>query len=208
MLGLIKKDLLMSRNTLKLYIIIFIFYIFLALNGNDSLSFIPPFISVLVMFTTFSYDNYNKFESFAFSFPNGRRDIVISKYLATIILMIATTLVTIITSLLIGIINNTINYQETIFTFFYTIMFSVIFLAIIYPFIFKFGIEKARIIIFILIFGLSFIIGTLFNYLDTNFLNNVLNFISYNYLLLPIITIAILIISYLISKHFYLKKEF
>ena len=208
MLGLIKKDLLMSRNTLKLYIIIFIFYIFLALNGNDSLSFIPPFISVLVMFTTFSYDNYIKFESFAFSFPNGRRDIVISKYLATIILMIATTLVTIITSLLIGIINNTINYQETIFTFFYTIMFSVIFLAIIYPFIFKFGIEKARIIIFILIFGLSFIIGTLFNYLDTNFLNNVLNFISYNYLLLPIITIAILIISYLISKHFYLKKEF
>ena len=45
MLGLIKKDLLMSRNTLKLYLIIFVFYIFLALNGNDSLSFIPPLVT-------------------------------------------------------------------------------------------------------------------------------------------------------------------
>ena len=208
MLGLIKKDLLMSRNTLKLYLIIFVFYIFLAINGNDSLSFIPPFVSILLMFSTFSYDNYNKFECFALSFPNGRRNLVLSKYLATIILIIGTTIITIIASLLIGISNNTINYQETFLTFFYTIMFSIIFLAIIYPFIFKFGIEKARIIIFILIFGLSFLIGALFNSIDTNFLTNAINFISYNYLLLPIIVIVLLIVSYLLSKHFYLKKEF
>ena len=208
MFGLIKKDLLMSRNTLKLYLIIFVFYIFLALNGNNSLDFIPPFICILLMFSTFSYDNYNKFETFALTFPNGRSAIVKSKYLATIILLIGTTFITIIVSLLIGISKNTINYQETFYTFLYTILFSIILLSIIYPIIFKFGIEKARIVIFILVFGFSFIIGTIFNYLDTNFLTNAIKFISYNPLFLPIITIFFLIISYLISKHFYLKKEF
>ena len=87
---------------------------------------------------------------------------------------------------------------------------SFIFEAIMYPIIFKFGVEKARIAIFVFVFAFIFLIN--FLVMQTNMLSNlspILTFIgNYYYIVLPLIGILALVISYIISVKIYMKKEF
>ena len=179
MLGFIKKDLLMLKGNLKTFILLLIFYVLLAYLGEFDISFLPPFFSVMMMLSTFSYDNYNNFDAYAISFPNGKRNIILSKYLASLILTFGTTILVLILAILISYLKGNIsNLGETSLTMLVEFLATVIILSIMYPIIFKFGIEKARLVIFILVFGLG------------------------------IITILVLIISYILSRKIYLKKEF
>lgn len=56
MLGLIKKDLFMAKGNFKTISIIFAVFTFTAINGNQNFAFIPAFMSVMIMMSTFSYD--------------------------------------------------------------------------------------------------------------------------------------------------------
>ena len=73
MFGLIKKDLFMIRNNLKIVAIIFIVYIFMAIYDQMDISFVPAFISVILFMSTFSYDEYNKWDAYAITFPNRKK---------------------------------------------------------------------------------------------------------------------------------------
>ena len=102
MLGFIKKDLLLIKGNLKSLIFVILIYFLLMATGDFDISFIPPFLSTMIMLSTFSYDNYNNFDAYGITLPNGRRNIVLAKYLSTIILVIITTIVTYLTSILIS----------------------------------------------------------------------------------------------------------
>ncbi len=69
MIGLIKKDLLMTIGNLKTLGIIFVAFTLMAINGNGSLVFVPALISIMTMMTTFSYDEYNKSDAYISTLP-------------------------------------------------------------------------------------------------------------------------------------------
>ena len=85
MLGLIKKDLLMIKGNIKTLAIIFVVFTIMAINGNGNFAFIPAFMSVMIVMSTFSYDEYNKTDGFITSLPNGKKNAVKSKYISTLI---------------------------------------------------------------------------------------------------------------------------
>ena len=76
-----------------------------------------------------------------------------------------------------------------------------------YPLIFKFGMEKGRIVLFILVFVMVGVITLLKNTIKIPTILVVL-FNDYWFIVIPIILVISLLISYKISEKIYLKKEF
>lgn len=202
MIGLIKKDFLLIKNNIKLIVVIFFIFIVMSLQGSFDISFIVPFIVTMLFISTFSYDEYNKWDSYAVTLPNGRKNIVKSKYIASLILTVLSIIITIIISLIIS--KDITKTLETILGVFISI---IIMESIMYPLIFKYGIEKGRICLFILIILLMSLLSFITK--DNNILNSITTFIdNYWYIFTILLPILILFISYKISERIYLNKEF
>lgn len=210
MLGFIKKDIAMIKSNFKILFILFIFYGVMTFNDGMDISFILPFICVMIMISTFSYDEYNNWNAYTIALPNGRENSVKAKYLATIIMILATTLITILfTFLLIYIKKQPIELEKILVTTIGSIFATLLVLSTMYTIIYKFGIEKARIAIFVIVIAFVFAASFLFSNIDFSFIGKTLNFLE-DYIVLIIIAISILMvyISYRISKKIYLNKEF
>ena len=210
MLGLIKKDFLLIKANLKSMIIIFVIYIMLAFQGTLDVTFIIPLIGIMLFISTFSYDDFNNWNSYAVTLPDGRKNVVRAKYIASIIL----TIILAIVSLTIGIgisytKTNSINLDEIISSLMGTMLSSIIIISLLYPIVFKFGATNGRIILFAVVFGIAGIGALIAQFIDMTPIINIINGLD-NYLLIaiPIISIILLGISYLISNKIYQSKEF
>ena len=210
MLGFIKKDLAMIKSNFKLLGVLLVIYTIMGLMGKMDISFILPFISVMIMISTFSYDNYNKWDIYSISLPNGRKNSVKSKYVTTILMILIISIITIILSFIISYSNNkTINYEQILITMLGTIFGTLLVLTFMYPIIYKFGIEKARIAMFLIVFGLVIIGVFLLKYIDLSFIYKTISFLeNYLVIILIITTIIMVYISYKISEKIFMKKEF
>lgn len=187
---------------------LFVFFI-MALQGQFNISFVLAFITVLLFMSTFSYDEYNKWDTYAITLPNGRKNIVKSKYVATIILILISIIITILLNILVGIINNNLNFDNFISVLVGCCFRTLFIQAIMYPLIFKYGIEKGRIGLFALVFAIAGIIGLLSRVIKMDIPTNIISFLdNYWFIIIPIISIIILFVSYKISERIYLKKEF
>ena len=209
MLGFIKKDLLMVKSNMKIFIILLLIYVVLAFQGQMDLSFLLPFMSVMVMLSTFSYDSYNKWDAYAATFPNGRKNSVKGKYIATLILIFITTIAITLLSFLIPYLSKSaINYETIIGSLVGNLFATILLLSFIYPAMYKFGPEKARIVLMVIIFCIAIIGGFFIKYIDLSSIVNMLdNIDKYLIAILPISMILMLYISYKISERIYLKKE-
>lgn len=209
MLGLIKKDFLIIKSNLKLIIaILFVFFI-MAMQGQFDISFIPPFIVVMLFMSTFSYDEYNKWDSYVVTLPNGRKNVVRSKYIASLILIVFAVIVTILLEFLVGLTGSGLEFDKFISTLIGSTFAIILVASIMYPLIFKYGIEKGRIGLFVLVFGIVGIIGIFRKVFKADVFLNIISFFnSYWFVTLPLVLITILFISYKISEKIYLKKEF
>ncbi len=209
MVGLIKKDLLMIKSNLKMVLIMLVVFFIMALQGEFDISFVPPFIVVMLFMSTFSYDEFNKWDAYAVTLPNGRKNVVKSKYVASLILTIVTIILTIILNSLVGLINNNLEFDKFISTIMGCVFGVILIQSIMYPFIFKYGMEKGRIGLFVISFAIVGIIGLLSSVLKINIPTNVVTFFdNYWFVIIPLISIVLLLISYKISEKIYLKKEF
>lgn len=206
MLGLIKKDFLIIKNNLKLIIVMLMVFFIMALGGQFNISFIPTFIIVMLFISTFSYDEYNNWDASAITLPGGRKSIVKSKYITSLFLTLLSAVITVLLNCLISVINNT-DVNEFISSLLGSICAIVIIQSIMYPLIFKFGMEKGRIVLFILVFVMVGVISLLKNIIKTPNILVVL-FNDYWFIVIPIILVISLLISYKISEKIYLKKEF
>ena len=210
MLGLIKKDFLLIKANLKSMIIIFVIYIMLAFQGTLDVTFIIPLIRIILFLSTFSYDDFNNWNSYAVTLPNGRKNVVRAKYIASIILMIILAVVAFSIGIGISYIKtNSINLDEIISSLMGTMLSSVIIISLLYPIVFKFGATNGRIILFAVVFGIAGIGTLIAQFIDMTPIINIINKLD-NYLLIaiPIIYIILLGISYLISSKIYQNKEF
>ena len=209
MLGLIKKDLLMIKGNLRQAILFLVVFIILALQENNIIVIVPVFVSMMIFMTTFSYDEYNKWEAYAISLPVSRKNIVKAKYFASIILWAIAPLVTAVITVVMGIFEQNINYSEMIGMILGCVFSIVLLEALMFPLIFKFGVEKGRIGVFIGVFVIAALLGFIFTGIDLENANGFIEFFNnYYYILIPLVAVILMVISYFVSKKIYLKKEF
>ena len=210
MLGLIKKDFLLIKANLKSMAIIFIVYLILAFQGTFDVTFIIPLIGIMLFISTFSYDDFNNWNSYAVTLPDGRKNVIRAKYIASIILTII--LAAVALAIGIGISytkTNSINLNEIISSLMGTMLSNVIIISLLYPIVFKFGATNGRIILFAVVFGIAGIGALIAQFVDMTPIINMINRLdSYSLIAIPIISVILLGISYLISNKIYQNKEF
>lgn len=210
MLGLIKKDFLMLKGNFKTWLILLFVYIVMVFQESMSLAFLLPFMCVVTMLSTFSYDSYNKWDAYVCSLPDGRKNSVKAKYIATLLLILVTVIITTILTIIIGYYRTkTINLENMEETIIEAIFATTLLQSIMYPTIYKFGVEKARIVIFIVVFGFALIGGVLSKYIDFESIIQGLTFLeNYTMIIIPIVIVVMLYISYKISESIYIRKEY
>ena len=210
MLGLIKKDFLIIKANLKSMVITFIVYLMLAFQGTFDVTFIIPIIGIMLFISTFSYDDFNNWNSYAVTLPDGRRNVVRAKYIVSIILMIILAVVAFFIGIGISYIKtNAINLNEIISSLMGTALSSITIISLLYPIVFKFGATNGKIILFAVVFGIGGIVALVSNFIDMTSVINMINGLdNYSLIAIPIISVILLGISYLISSKIYQNKEF
>lgn len=195
------------KGNLKLIIVMLVVFFIMALQGQFNISFIPSFIIVMLFMSTFSYDEYNNWNAYAITLPGGRKNIVKSKFVAGLFLTLLSIVITVVLNCLVSVINSNLKFDDFVSTLLGSVSAIVLIQAIMYPFISKYGMEKGRIILFILSFAIVGLI-VLFSKVINIPLNIISFFNNYWFIIVPIILTISLFISYKISKKIYLKKEF
>lgn len=214
MKGLILKDLLNLKKAIKTMLIVGIAYsIFFSTVQPTFLTGILTLLFSMQSLSSFSYDEYAKWDSYALTLPISRKDLVLSKYILFMTFPIIGSVLSIILSTISGLFKQTLMVEE-IFASAMGFLFSMeILLLILLPLIFKFGIERGRIMITVVsfsIFGIGFLVIKLIQALNLPFLS-----LEQIYALTPIIPwIALVMValiaylSYQVSLHIVEKKEY
>ncbi len=210
MLGLMKKDFLLMKANLKSMIVIFIVYFILAFQGNFDVTFLVPLIGIMLFVSTFSYDEFNNWNSYAVTLPNGRKNVVRAKYIASIILTAVLGVMCVIVSMGINYSKtSSMNIEELVSSLMGIVLSSSIIISLFYPIMFKFGATNGRIILFAVVFGIAGIVALIGNIVDMTPIVNAMNGLdNYSFISVPIICVILLVLSYLISDKIYTNKEF
>lgn len=207
MKGLILKDLFLIKGNIRSLIICLFIFIISIFNDASSIPFFLQMISIIMCLTTFSYDEYNKWDAYAITLMKNRKKIVKSKYVFTIMIMIITSLLSLLINVIICNSNGSVNLEEIVSNTLGYLFGVIIFISIMYPIIYKFGIEKSRIFILVICFGLSIGLTLIFKNINID-LDKFLSLLEqYWLILIPIISCIAIYISYIFSYKFYLKKD-
>lgn len=216
MKGLIIKDIINILRNLKIIAGLMVFYSILALTSDNPNSFIGLFSMLFAMYTlwTYSYDEMARWDSYALTMPLTKENIVQGKY----ILMLLLSLLAFVVNTIIGIVYG-LGKQESLFTNMKLNAIGaggIIFLfSILIPFITKYGVEKARIII-ILVILIPFTFGSMilkkikeiYPVPPVKLVSLVETIVENANIIIPLILIVCLCISYSITIRIYQKKEF
>ena len=210
MLGFIEKELLQIRSNLKTIFVILILYGLLAFEGNNIFSFLPPFISVMLLMGNSSYDGVNNWDSYAISLPNGRKNVVRAKYISALIVVLAIVLLVLMFGGIVYLIKpDSLSLKEMVLSTLLSGLAALILFCFCYPLVFKYGIEKARIALFVVIMALVLGSVFIFGFIAKVIPEVLLNFIIKYIWIIGCGVIALIIWgSYLLSMKIYSKREF
>lgn len=205
MKGLLLKDMINLKSQAKIYLLIIGIWMAAAVLEKNGILFtcMMTILPVMVPIMTFSFDEKARWEKYALTMPVSRKDIVISKYLLSILLSIISTILSFAVSAAIsGELYNT--FLSSMFTF----VLAIFALSIILPIIFKFGSEKGRIILMAVIFVPS-IISLLLSQLKIKFdISQLIDRLTDSLFALPVLAAIFLFISIAISGNIYEHREF
>ena len=214
MKGLILKDLLFTKENLKILAIMIIGFTLIGFTTEGMpIGFYIPMFCIMICISTFSYDEYNKWDAYAITLPLTKKQIVLSKYLYTLISVIISTLLGLLVSLGIQYFKEHTITMATFSNLFGTMFGTTIFVALLYPFIYKYGSQKGRMFLFAVVaviilgfYGVSEILKrmdlSISGIISSSFLD------TYGIYIFAFIMIIFYVGSYLLSVRFYTKKEF
>ena len=103
MTGLMIKDALVMRKTLRLYALFLLFYSGLAVLGVFPMSMALAMVEVIVMvlpISSFSYDEAAKWDRYAAVLPVGRTAVVKARYLFLLLVLLAAAAIGLVGSIL------------------------------------------------------------------------------------------------------------
>ena len=217
MTGLIWKDFMVSKRTVKAYLGIMIFYAALTVMGMFSVTFVTAFVSVILIMlpiSAFAYDEQAKWDRYAMSLPIGRSRVVGARYLFTLLIV----LVSLAFALLAGVavaVTGKGDLMEVLVSALTTLAAGLLIADVLLPLCYKVGPERARPYLYALVFipalGL-FLAYRMGIHIDTSWLDRlaqsspaaVLGLFS-----LPLLAaLALTFVSYLISCRVAAGKEY
>ena len=221
--GFLLKDLYNLLNYKSTLFICFIIVVVFGISGQIQLL---PIILItmigMIGLSTFSYDEISKTDKYLLSMPTSKKEIVLAKYLLSILMIVVGAILAFVITFGIGQIAQHFPIQaiEEIPTIqdiaIYTVggIFGISLITCIQiPSIYKWGAERGRIQMFLLVIlitaivgGIIFLIGKVGFSINVQQLERI--FEQFGILILFVVTIIMYVISYHISKRIYQKKEF
>lgn len=224
MSGLLIKDFLVLKKQLRILGITLIFYAILGTSMDDMRIFISSmlvFVFSMLISTSFSYDDYAKWDSYALSMPVSKAQLVKSKYILSLLLIGIGMVLAVLMYFLISIIKKQAVLITDFISFAAIGTAALIFASIILPLIFRFGAERARIFTMVVAAVPFFILMTIQNIKPAKDFCSTLFTQFSSYLntpqglvflkLLPAIALilcaCIYMISYAVSRAVYQKRE-
>ncbi len=217
MLGLIIKDILNLSSNKRIFVTLLIMFTFVGFMSNglpNYLSIYLPILCLMLAISTFSYDEYSKWDRYVLALPLSRKDIVRSRYMFSLVLLALSFLFNILFNLLIIIVfNQPLLFNSVLIQPLITIMVVGMIIAIVFPLIYKFGAEKGRLVMifFSIVIGAGgALLGNLFSdqVSQTEMFDTLIPFLNtYGFYILFILSSLALFGSYHLSLTFYNQKE-
>lgn len=217
MKGLILKDLLTLKNQMRNIMIIIIGFVILSMIMENYfyISFIIPFYIVMLVISTFSYDELNNANTYIVALPYNRKTVVKARYYLSLISIITALLIGAILSFVTPLLNPNMDFMSTFASSLATIIGVIIVISLLMPCFYKFGVQKGRVILFIAIMAVSLLIGIILSLFENSNLK-IAEFFStlenINYIIIIVVSILfillILYISYLFFCKIFKNKEF
>lgn len=210
MVGLLLKDILNLKKYVKQIGITMILFIIFGINMKN-----PPYIigmmtimSSMMVITSMAYDEQAKWDKYALTMPILKKDIVLSKYLLLLVSTLIGAVVSFIVAFLMIAYLDMGTVKEALIVSGVIILVAIAAYSLLIPIIYKVGVEKARLMMFI-VFGIpSLIIVGASKFIEKYNLPapskvqiKMLGYAS------PFIVLIIFIVSYYISVSIYSKKD-
>lgn len=216
MTGLVLKDLLVARKTLKAYAGVLGIYLVLSAMGMFEFSFILGMVNIMVAMIpigSFAYDEQAKWDRYALSLPLGRRKVVGARYLFVLLVMLLALAVGLLACVLTS-LRDPQPLAESLATLLATAGFGLFILDITLPLNYKLGPERARpyfyavcLIPLVLLFAAAKL--ELLKGLDVSWVEGLSDGAALGlFSLIPLTALAGLGVSYLISCRVMEGKEF
>ena len=205
MYGLIWKDFLVLRKTLRLYVLFLLGYLGMALLGIFDLTFVTTFCVVILMIlpiSAFSYDEFARWDRYARTLPLSSRQIVGGRYLFVLLLLLVVAAIGAVSAVLLW---------ESLGAQLASLGAALFIVDVMLPLNYRLGPEKARPFLFAVTF-LPFILLFLLakaDILDLSFLDRLRpGQVIAGFILVLLTALAGLAVSFLISCRVTERKEY
>ena len=161
MTGLILKDLLILRKTLRSYLFMLIVYVGIAFTGVWSADIVGVLLVVMVVMlpmNVFAYDKQAKWDTYGLALPVGRTKTVAARYLCVLLLCLLSVGLTAILGVMLYAAGRVEEPVEFLVSCSVMGLMSVLVNAIMLPFLYKFGPERARMMFFGIMGGIVLLV--------------------------------------------------
>lgn len=217
MTGLILKDFLILRKTLRSYLFMLVVYVGIAFTGVWSADIVGVLMVVMVVMlpmNVFAYDKQAKWDTYGLALPVGRTKTVAARYLCVLLLCLLSVGLTAILGVMLYAAGRVEEPVEFLVSCSVTGLMAVLVNAIMLPFLYKFGPERARMMFFGIMGGIVLlVVAALFPLGGLAWLKalELAEPTPAQAAAIPVIAaiagLALLTVSFLLSRHFYGQKD-
>lgn len=217
MTGLILKDLLILRKTLRSYLFMLIVYVGIAFTGVWSADIVGVLLVVMVVMlpmNVFAYDKQAKWDTYGLALPVGRTKTVAARYVCVLLLCLLSVGLTAILGVMLYAAGRVEEPVEFLVSCSVMGLMSVLVNAIMLPFLYKFGPERARMMFFGIMGGIVLlVVAALFPLGGLEWLKSLelAEPTPAQAAAIPAVAavagLALLAVSFLLSRHFYGSKD-
>ena len=217
MTGLILKDFLILRKTLRSYLFMLVVYVGIAFTGVWSADIVGVLLVVMVVMlpmNVFAYDKQAKWDTYGLALPVGRTKTVAARYLCVLLLCLLSVGLTAILGVMLYAAGRVEEPVEFLVSCSVMGLMSVLVNAIMLPFLYKFGPERARMMFFgilggcvLLIVTILFPLGGLSWLKSLELAEPTLRQATIVPAVAALAGVALLALSFLLSRHFYGSKD-
>lgn len=207
MKGLLLKDLFTLRKQGKVYLLLIVFYLFYSIftKNVSMMSAMIAMLCAIAPITTLAYDENCKWDRYALSMPISKKMMVLSKYVFGLLLILISMVIVAPLSMVVVTYTGEMAFKPAFIILLMVNAIAVLFISVLLPLLFKFGVEKGRLLMFVIFF---IPMAIAYVYKKTNLgLPSKETLTSLGYLS-PLLLLIIFLISIAISIRIYEKKEF
>lgn len=208
MIGLIVKDLMTIQRQLKsqAFVVLFLLVMAIFMHQSSMLLAVIVFIVTIQAITALTYDEQSSWDKYANTLPISKGDIVLSKYILSVLLIIIGLVIALPIIFIINYFTDNGITTDFFLTFNMIVTLALCLLAVLLPIYIKFGSIKGKMVLIALCFIPGFLLGMFKEYLP-NMPLTFLNLKQFVYVA-PVAGLLILWLSSLISTAIYKRKEF